>query len=115
MTLMQTLLLFGSIVLGVMFLMDGAYHLWGSVGDRGEQRIKRRLRQAGKILSAQAAIKKDGKNDDPEDLFVDKYFKSLILNADSTLTLPKLYLIIAVLVIGSVLVFNIFAPFLPFV
>ncbi|PCJ99816.1 MAG: hypothetical protein COA45_03090 [Zetaproteobacteria bacterium] len=115
MTLMMELILYGIIALGVFMLVDAVFYFWYNVGDKGEQRLKKRLRKEEEVLQSYDNELKKHKNEiDSDSFFVDRYFRGLLLKSDTPVSLAKVYLIISVLFLCCIAIFNVLAPIIPF-
>lgn len=117
MSLMQQLLLYGSVALCVFFILDSFFHFFSNVGDRGEQRVKRRL---GPSSYAQSMI--DGRDpvitrkkhrQEEEGFFVDRYLRNLLLAADNDIPVYRLYIFMALIAAVFWAVLTFFVQYLP--
>ena len=115
MTLMMELLLYGIIALGVFLLVDALFYFWNNTGDQGDARLKKRLRKEEAIIqSNDAALKKAQDDPDMHDFFIDRYFRGLLLQTDTPVSLARLYIIVSLLFLCLLASFQFFAPHIPF-
>lgn len=113
MTLLQTLFLYGAIVLGFFLLFDGLGYLAANTGDRGDARRRRRLE--GRTQAAlEAKIEQFARNDAPKSATsVNGYIDGLLAAAHSSLPRERIYLMMAGLAAMILLSLLALASWLP--
>jgi tight adherence protein B len=112
---MQTILLFGCILLGGFFLADAAmYYLSGQSGV-GKKRIDRRLKgEARKEEEKRKSILRES-IENQDIFFVDRYLGQLILHADSQMTIRSVYIFTAAMTLAIAGAMFMFFPILPLI
>lgn len=114
MTFFQQLLLYACIAFAVFFLMEWALYFLSGAQRHGKRRISRRL---GGRIGDQAfdeGVKRLAKVGDSDDFAIDRFFKGMLLNADSSLTLGRLYIVIAAISLCVMVIISMFLPIIPF-